>query len=148
MDFLFDIVWERIRSTTGWQKYTEFADFLGIKPSSVAGAKSRGKMPIEWALKVADHYEVSIDWLLVGKWKGLNAKLLEVIIERVEMMLADNPQVKCPPEKKARLIAAHYKQYRHPAGRGGIYHNEIDIEYIDENLKMVLGNSLYFDKKL
>lgn len=147
MEFSFDEVWERIRSATGWQKYTEFADFLGIKPASVAGAKSRGKMPIEWALRVADHFEVSTDWLLVGKWKGLNAKLLEVIIERVEILLESNPHLLSPPPKKARLIAAHYKQYRHPAGRGGIFHNEIDIEYIDENLAMVKGNGLYFDEK-
>lgn len=65
--YIFEDVWERIRSVTGWKKYGEFADFLEIKAASVSGAKKRGGMPIEWAFRVARDYNVSTDWLLTGE---------------------------------------------------------------------------------
>lgn len=63
----FDDVWERIRQVTKWGTYTDLANFLSISSSSITGAKDRGNWPIEWAFKIAQVYNVSIDWLLTGE---------------------------------------------------------------------------------
>jgi hypothetical protein len=64
--FDFNEVWGRIRKVTGWKRYGEFAEFLDIRSASVSGAKIRGAMPIEWALRVAQSRNISTDWLLTG----------------------------------------------------------------------------------
>ena len=64
--FDFNKVWGRIRKVTGWKRYGQFAEFLNIRSASVSGAKSRGAMPIEWALRVAQSRNISTDWLLTG----------------------------------------------------------------------------------
>ena len=46
---------------------TELAIFLKITPGPVTDAKRRDVFPIEWALKISQHYNVSIDWILTGK---------------------------------------------------------------------------------
>lgn len=72
MEFDFEDVWERIRQVTGWKRYGDLAEFLSITSASVSGAKSRGVMPIEWAFRVASHYNINTDWLLTGE--GSKAK--------------------------------------------------------------------------
>ena len=64
---LFDVVWERICSLTGWKNYGQLADLLGITSSSVSGAKKRGFISLEWVFKVAQSYNISTDWLATGK---------------------------------------------------------------------------------
>lgn len=66
IEIAFDDVWERIKQVTKWGTYTDLANFLTISSSSITGAKERGNWPIEWAFKVSQAYNVSIDWLLTG----------------------------------------------------------------------------------
>ena len=63
----FEKCWERVREMTGWENYKDLATFLDISGSSVSGTKKRGKFPIEWAYKLATHYEGSTDWILQGR---------------------------------------------------------------------------------
>lgn len=63
----FDSVWKRVRIATGLKTQTELAQWLGIKQSSVSGAKLRGLWPVEWAIRLAESHNISIDWLLTGK---------------------------------------------------------------------------------
>lgn len=63
----FDAVWGRVREITGWTKQSELAAFLEIKSPGVAKAKARQSFPNEWALKIAQGYGVSLDWLLSGE---------------------------------------------------------------------------------
>lgn len=65
MDFL--EIWGRVKEVTGWKKQLDMALFLGITGSSISGAKDRGKFPSDWAVKIAQHYGVSTDWLLSGE---------------------------------------------------------------------------------
>lgn len=65
-DLVFDVVWERIKKVTGWKNYGQLAEFLGIKASSVSGAKSRGYISLEWVFRVAQGFGVSTDWLATG----------------------------------------------------------------------------------
>lgn len=116
---VFDVIWERICKLTGWKKYGQLAEFLCIKPSSVAGAKQRGVISIEWVFKVAQGYNGSTDWLATGKGpmkRGeaaactVDEPLMESIIEAVEEYLA---KVKgtLPPIKKAYLITTLYVMF-------------------------------------
>jgi len=116
---VFDIVWERICKLTGWKKYGQLAEFLGIKPSSVAGAKQRGFISLEWVFKVAQDYNASTDWLATGEGpmkrgeaagQTVDEPLMESIIEAVEDYLA---QVKgiLAPTKKAQLVTTLYVMF-------------------------------------
>jgi hypothetical protein len=71
---------------TGWRKYGEFADFLEIKAASVSGAKARGAMPLEWAFRVAQQFEISTDWLLTGEqpFAPSDIPLLVLVVETFE----------------------------------------------------------------
>lgn len=83
-NFDFEEVWERICQITGWKKYGEMAEFLGIRSASVSGAKSRGAMPIEWAFQVAQAFDTNTDWLLTGKDKSGSDDLLVKIAIKIE----------------------------------------------------------------
>jgi hypothetical protein len=65
-DMNFEEIWERIKLLTGWKKYGELADFLEIKQPSVAGAKKKGTIPLEWVVRVAAGFKGSTDWLFFG----------------------------------------------------------------------------------
>lgn len=57
----------RVNTVTGWRFLREMADFLGITPQSISGAKERGNFPVEWAFKIAQAFNTSTDWLLTGE---------------------------------------------------------------------------------
>jgi len=65
--FDFIEVWERVCKVTKWSKQKDCANFLGIRQSSVAGAKKKGSFPIGWSKKIAQEFNVDVDWLLTGK---------------------------------------------------------------------------------
>ncbi|ADU65551.1 CI repressor [Desulfurispirillum indicum S5] len=60
----FNGAWSRIQQLTGLSTQAELADALGINPASVSGAKKRGFFPLEWMLKIALDYQVSMDALI------------------------------------------------------------------------------------
>ena len=63
----FEEVWDRVKSVTGWQHQSQLAEFLGVKGPSINGAKRRDNFPIKWLEKIAEKYEVKIEWLLTGE---------------------------------------------------------------------------------
>ncbi len=44
----------------------ELADFLGIRQSSIAVAKRRGRLPSDWLIKILRMRGVNPDWILFG----------------------------------------------------------------------------------
>lgn len=62
----FDDVFDRIKKITGWRTQTALAEGLGITQGSIAGAKTRGKFPLEWAWKIAQDYGVSFEFIMKG----------------------------------------------------------------------------------
>ena len=125
---VFDVVWERICKLTGWTKYGQLAEFLRIKPSSVAGAKQRGFISLDWIFKVAQGYNGSTDWLATGKGEmkrgeaapaaacAMDEPLLEGVIEAVEECL-DQMKGRLSPTKKGRLVATLYNMFSAEEGK-------------------------------
>ena len=57
----------RIRLETDLQTQDQLARFLGIRQSSVSGAKKRGQFPRAWAEKVSRHYHLRYEWIMDGR---------------------------------------------------------------------------------
>ncbi|WP_083522031.1 helix-turn-helix domain-containing protein [Desulfovibrio fairfieldensis] len=64
---------DRVFEAAGCRTQVELADFLGIKQSSIALAKKKGRVPAEWLLTLWRKRRVNPDWVL----KGLEAKFLQ-----------------------------------------------------------------------
>ena len=60
----FKNAFNRIRLETEIQTQEQLATFLGIKQSSVSGAKKRGQFPMAWAEKVAKRYSLRYEWIM------------------------------------------------------------------------------------
>jgi hypothetical protein len=62
----FDDVFNRLKTAAGVKTDTELGQFLGIRQSSISGAKKRKVLPSSWVLSVASKTNVSADWLYFG----------------------------------------------------------------------------------
>ncbi|MGP0567191.1 helix-turn-helix domain-containing protein [Nitrospina sp. 32_T5] len=62
----FTDAFNRIRLETDLQTQEELARFLGIRQSSVSGAKKRGRFPNTWAEKLSRHYNLRYEWIMEG----------------------------------------------------------------------------------
>lgn len=63
----FETKYKRLLTATSKSTDSGLADALGIRPSSVAGARKRGLIPGDWIEKIALDYSVNADWLLFGR---------------------------------------------------------------------------------
>lgn len=63
----FETKFKRLLAATSKSTDSGLADVLGIRPSSVAGARKRGLIPGDWVEKIAFDYDVNADWLLFGR---------------------------------------------------------------------------------
>lgn len=60
----FSVVFKRLRTKKGWTQ-EDIAEKLGVSRPSIAGYESKGRIPREEMLhKIADIFDVSIDYLL------------------------------------------------------------------------------------
>ncbi|WP_158407323.1 helix-turn-helix domain-containing protein [Megalodesulfovibrio gigas] len=57
---------ERLMRASDAKNYSELARALGIKPASVSGAIEKKSLPSSWFFKIAEDFNVSIDWLYYG----------------------------------------------------------------------------------
>lgn len=62
----FDAQMERIKLVTGKRTQVELAGFFGIRQSSVAAVKRRGKIPSGWLVMLMRVKNVSPEWILTG----------------------------------------------------------------------------------
>lgn len=60
-------IWLRIRQITGWTRQRELAAFLGVRPASISGAKTRNRFPAEWGFRIAERYGINLEWLFTGE---------------------------------------------------------------------------------
>ncbi len=65
----FDSIFKRIASKTDLKNQTQLANFLGNKQPQVSKQKNKNSFPVEWAFKIAQHYNLSTDWIMTGKEK-------------------------------------------------------------------------------
>lgn len=63
----FDLVYARMLFVAGRRTQSELADILGLRQGSISEAKKRGYVPMQWFVRVADAFNVEIDWLRFGK---------------------------------------------------------------------------------
>lgn len=126
--FDFNEVWGRIRKVTGWKRYGEFAEFLDIRSASVSGAKNRGAMPIEWALRVAQSRNISTDWLLTGEdpQSSFDTDYLVHVIQIFERLLQARGSTELGWEIKGKLLGLVFKKVK----KLGFEPDESDIEKI------------------
>lgn len=57
---------ERLKIATNTQSDTSLAKTLGISQGSISNAKTSGTIPAIWFIKVAEKFDVSMDWLVFG----------------------------------------------------------------------------------
>ncbi|MCW3120417.1 MAG: family transcriptional regulator [Chitinophagaceae bacterium] len=59
---------ERVRKIRGIMTYADFSAPLGVGGSNISNIeKGRSRLSLELAIKIAQVYEVSLDWLLLDK---------------------------------------------------------------------------------
>ncbi|CCQ89418.1 hypothetical protein NITGR_1040036 [Nitrospina gracilis 3/211] len=83
----FTDAFNRIRLETDLQTQEELACFLGIRESSVSGAKKRGRFPTGWAEKVSRHYNLRYEWIMEGHEPkrlvpGMNPAEIQQLMDR------------------------------------------------------------------
>jgi phage repressor protein C with HTH and peptisase S24 domain len=60
----FEAVWLRVKKITKWKRQNDLAEFLGITPGSVSGAKQEGVFREIWAKKIAQEFNCDISDIL------------------------------------------------------------------------------------
>lgn len=66
MQTLADEIIERLRDLAGVQKDVDLAAWLEVSKSTLSSWRSRGSVPIEISLRIADKCGVTLDWLVRG----------------------------------------------------------------------------------
>jgi len=115
-DFL--ATFARLKEATGARTDTELAHCLGLKQSSISGAKSKKEIPPIWVVEIAKRFQVSTDWLLFGiGTKALgNAQIAPAEAQNVCLIPEGEPRWLAPealakegysliPKVQARLAA-------------------------------------------
>lgn len=63
----FESAWERVKEITGWKKFINLADHLGIASSNISQAKAKDNFVLEWARRIALDYDSTVEWILDGR---------------------------------------------------------------------------------
>ena len=97
MKNIFDPTWERVRSFTGWRKYKDLADFLGLTKGTISGCKARGTFPREYAEELSRKFGKSIDWILTGIGKArANRQRALFLFRRFQIVLLAHRRLDYP----------------------------------------------------
>jgi hypothetical protein len=82
--FSFAECWERIKSKTPIENYSQLAEIIGLSKSNITKRKEEDLFPIEWAFHVGQKFNLSTEWILKGKetsqseGDGMNPLLTDV----------------------------------------------------------------------
>ncbi|MGL1932726.1 MAG: helix-turn-helix domain containing protein [Desulfotalea sp.] len=63
---------DRIKATTELKTLTAIAQFVGTDQGFLSKKKNRNEFSADWALKIANHYNLSTDWILTGIYPSAN----------------------------------------------------------------------------
>ena len=66
-DYDFDSAYLRLLEVYGVKNQENLAKRLGIKPSSVYGARKNGRIPAAWLLKAFNSLRINPKWVLYGR---------------------------------------------------------------------------------
>jgi len=84
MKIVYSEVIERMRWVGKHKNNSAVARVLGITPQALSNYKKKDKMPVSIVLKYSKLYGLSLDWLITGKGKILNARPAAVSGEVLE----------------------------------------------------------------
>ena len=128
---------------TGWKSFNRFSAFLQVTAASVSGAKSRGVMPLEWAFKIAQHYNCSTDWLMTGEGEMMRGNVVDTS-PGVNLVAERQEQIEYVAKRQADFVMV--PRYNVSAGAGGAttVHSEQIVDYLSFKagwIKDVMGLS-------
>ena len=73
---------DRVFEAAGCSTQAELAKFLGIRQSTIASAKKKGKIPAEWLVKLLRAKRVNPEWVVTGQ----GARMLQAVEHDVTAM--------------------------------------------------------------
>ncbi|KAB2891600.1 MAG: bacteriophage CI repressor [Desulfobulbaceae bacterium] len=63
----FSSIWKRILEETDIKNLSELAGIVGTTQPYVSRKKKNDEFPVEWAFKVAEKYNLLVEWLFYGR---------------------------------------------------------------------------------
>jgi len=96
----FEKVFERME-TLAITTQRKLAKILNITPSAVSCAKRGGKFPRGWAEEIGQKFDVSVDFLLTGQYKGTPTNEL---IDRLILAEKRNTELKQQLKEQELLL--------------------------------------------
>jgi len=94
---IFDKVFDVVRNNTNIETQKDLALVLGVTQQSVSDARTRGRFPMEWLIKMCVSYKINLDDML-----GLNGnghveqtdKLINTLIANLKVSIDLNLSIK------------------------------------------------------
>jgi len=102
---IFDKVFEVVKNNTSIDTQKDLALVLGVTQQSVSDARTRGRFPMEWLIKMCVLYNINLDSMLGLNGNGhvdQNDKLISTLIENLKVSIDLNVSV----QKKLSAIEA------------------------------------------
>lgn len=94
---IFDKVFDVVKNNTSIETQKDLALVLGVTQQSISDARTRGRFPMEWLIKMCVIYNINLDAML-----GLNGngdedqkdKLMETLIDNLKLSIDLNLSLK------------------------------------------------------
>lgn len=116
----FNKCWDRAQKAAGFKNQTALANFLKIRTASVTEAKNRDSFPSDWAVKIAQYYGLSTDWILTG----------EGPMRREGGVAEEAADYKKTAEIRNEYIYVPKYDVRASAGHGSVIHSELVVDHL------------------
>jgi hypothetical protein len=106
-------IFDRFLKATGVKTDVSLAEALEVTPQAVSHARKKKQVPPTWAIAIAEKYQVSLDWLLLGRgemtcsyagaegWQGVVA-----LRSRIESLEREVENLKEKVLAKEEILAA------------------------------------------
>jgi len=104
---IFDKVFDVVKNNTSIDTQKDLALVLGVTQQSISDARTRGRFPMEWLIKMCVIYNINLDAMLGLNGNGnghgeQNDKLISILIENLKVSIDLNVSV----QKKLSAIEA------------------------------------------
>ena len=93
---IFDKVFDVVKNNTSIDTQKDLALVLGVTQQSVSDARTRGRFPMEWLIKMCVIYNINLDLMLGLNGNGhmeQNDKLIKTLIENLKVSIDLNVSV-------------------------------------------------------
>ena len=95
---IFDKVFEVVKNNTSIDTQKDLALVLGVTQQSISDARTRGRFPMEWLIKMCVIYNINLDAMLGLNGNGnghgeQNDKLISTLIENLKVSIDLNVSI-------------------------------------------------------